>query len=138
MSSRNKGKAKAASTQKRTSALLDPEEELLKRQTTTEVQLINLSEDGRSRRIRTKVDVVPTATRPLHVPLFDFPYDEDDPNFSSPPEITSSFNTSFFDDTDVFLLPPQDSEIPGLTLKTSQRNKRYLNSVRLFFCPLML
>lgn len=129
MSAKTRGKAKAGSSaQKRTSELLDPEEQLLARQSTTDVELLNIN--TRNRRIRTKVDIVPTAPRPLDTPLFDFPYNEDDPNFPILQDSSPSFDSDF-DISDTLLQGIQEEpEIPGLTLKTSNRNRRYLNSVR--------
>lgn len=108
------------------SALLDPEAEIHHQQSTTDVQLINLSNDGR-RRIRVHADVIPTATRPLNVPLFDFPYDEGDPNF--PLQTEAAINTSF-DTADTFILPVED--MPDLVVKESRRTQRWINSVCTF------
>lgn len=105
------------------SALLDPEAEIRVQQSTTDVQLLNLSNDLR-RRIRTHADVIPTATRPLNVHLFDFPFDEGDPNF--PTQTEPVIDTSF-DAADTFILPLED--MPDLVVKESRRNQRWLNSV---------
>lgn len=113
-------------TLKRSSALLDPEADLQLQQTTTDVELLNLSTDGRLRRIRPRVDVVPTAPRPLNVPLFDFPFDEGDPNFPTHVEALYT-DTSEFDAAETMLLPT--TEIPNVIVKESQRMKRWLNSV---------
>lgn len=127
-SSRGKGKRAQTQGQKRSSALLDPAEELRALQSTTEVELLNLSSDGRNRRVRTRPDVVPTAPRPLNVSLFDLPYDNsEDPNFMPPSD--QAFNFGSFDWDEGVLFPPPD--IPGLTVKSTQRTKRYLNSVRI-------
>lgn len=52
--------------------------------------------------------------------------EQDDPTLPSMPDIS-------FDPEEI--LQPVPTEIPGLTIKTTQHTKRYLNSVRtLQFC----
>lgn len=115
-----------SNTLKRSSALLDPEQALRAQQSTTDVELLNLSTDGRARRIRPRVHAVPIAPRPLHLPLFDFPYDEGDPNFPThvEPPPPDAFD---FDPAEVMLLPTP--EMSNVVVKESQRMKRWLNSV---------
>lgn len=114
---------KAPQPLKRGSDLLDPEKQYQTSQSTTEVELLNLSSDGRKRRTRTKTTTVKTSLSTAGS-VFDMAYDQDDPMLPSTPDLP--FNLE-----DVSLSRPP--EIPGLTVKTTQRTKRYLNSVCILY-----
>lgn len=124
MASRNSRRSR---NKRNVSALLDPEAQIRAEQSTTEVELLNLSTDGR-RRIRTQADIVPTAARPLHTRLFDFSFDEGDPNF--PIQADTHFDAHTFDAADTFIVPTP--EMSDVVIKESRRTQRWINSVCIF------
>lgn len=113
------------SSLKRGSDILDPEEQFLASKNTTDVEVINLSTDGRYRCTRSRRDQITTSIYSRDN-VFDMSREQDDPTLPSMPDIS-------FDPEEI--LQPVPTEIPGLTIKTTQHTKRYLNSVRtLQFC----
>lgn len=89
---------------------------------TTDVELLETSKDGRTRRLRPRRDIIPTEVA-SHDSVFDMVPNQDDPTLPPPPDLP-------FDPEEISLSTPKPPEIPGLILKTTQRMKHYLNSVR--------